>query len=76
MTKHALGSAKDELCTVGDLLLVLICLTCVNSIGKHNGLVHLLRTMPVHSLLCKSMKRRLVMVKVWITRLVVSCTHL
>ena len=62
--------------TVGDLLLVVLCLTFGNSIGKHNGLVHILRTLLVHSLLCKSMKRCLVMAKVWVTRLVVSCTHL
>ena len=71
-----MGSAKDELCTVGDLCLLLICFTCVNSIGKHNGLVHLFRAMPVHSLVCKSMKRCLVMVKVWITRLVVLYAYL
>ena len=38
------------------------CLTCVNFIGNHNGLAHLLRAMPVHSLLCKSMNSCLVMV--------------
>ena len=71
-----LGSARDELCTVGDLLISFICLTCVKFMGKHNGLVHPLRAMPVHSLLCKTMKRCLVMVKGWITRLVVLYANL
>ena len=42
-------------------------LSCVNVIGKHNGLVHLLYAMLVHAFLCKYMKRSVVMVKLWIT---------
>ena len=58
------------------IFILFICLTCVNFIGKRHGLAHPLRAMLVHSLLCKSMKRCLVMVKVGITRIVVSYAHL
>ena len=47
--KHVLDCARDELCTVGELL-INKCLMCVKFINKHNGLVHLLYAVPVHSL--------------------------
>ena len=69
MIKHVWARAKDELCTVGELLILRNLLTCVNFIGEHNGSVHLFHAMPVHKVLCEHMKRCLVIVKVWITRI-------
>ena len=73
---HVFGSARTEICTVGVLFISFICLTCVNFMCKHNGLVHPLRVTPVYSLLCNSMKYCSVMVRVWITRIVVLYAHL
>ena len=53
--KHVLACARDEICSVGELHIFKSLLTCVNSVGKQNGLVHRLHAMLVHSLRCKYM---------------------
>ena len=46
--KHVLAAARDALCKVCELQILIYRLTCVNSISKRNGLVHMLHAMPVH----------------------------
>ena len=38
-------------------------LTCFNSIGKRDGLVHILDAVPVHKILCEYVKRTLAMLE-------------
>ena len=42
---------------------------CFNYIGKHNGFMHTLDAVPVHSSLCNSMKRTLAVVEIWFIKM-------
>ena len=52
ITRRVLGCARDELCNVIDLrtFFFYIIRTCFNSIGKRNGLVHMLDAVLAHQI--------------------------